>query len=1044
MSASFALPDVTARSAAIRLADSAAQSFTFVPYVRVGAAAGIRTLVGAAPGRAEMAASLRLDDGVEGGVTVPAPRIYVRGPGDVIGIDAAQIIRRHPVPGTGNAPTGDLVHIEFDQPDLPWMFTPGAPQNGRLAPWLRLVVVPTAAIMAERPPEGAELPPWVEVPRSELPPAAEGWAWAHAQVSGRDLDPAALQERLGSGAPQLNLSRIVSPRRLLATTAYTALLVPAFLAGVEAARGRSDAAAMAHTWAWEAGEGAVSLPVYDRWEFSTGENLGFEELARKIVPVPPPEGVGRRLVDTTQPGCGIAADDQGGPREVSGALVAARRVVPGQAPPPPSRGAWDADRTEQLARLLDPPTSEDDPEVGPPLYGGAHIARDRVPDPDAEPAWLRELNVDPAHRIAAALGAAIVQMDQEPLMAASWSQLENVRAANGILRMAQLSLFAQTALHARTLERMLPGDVLGVTARAQGRLIVDAGSTARGTVGASALPPAAISAAARRLMRPLGRSARFVPVAERLDRVVGTVAEGDVGADWVLPIGGPQTRTDPGLLQRLETGEEGAGVLGGAPDDTALAALIEVIDALPTPDEAAALGRIGDPGWEQSAEEVVSTLAVGWAILGSGRPDWLVPGAALARFPDAGIAPEERGPIPADVIAFGVFEPVWSVLATAGFGLFDPHRGGVVGEGEPPGLSGIAIESLGEAVVDEPDPVELPRPRLDLGALDLVGRLRPALTVPRRAGSRLPGLGALLGRPDDAIDPVMAAPVIRHPLYEALNRKDPEWLMPGVAAIPQPDMVTALETNAAFVQAFLTGANHEFSRELVWREYPTDGRGTSLRHFWTTEPDLYPLHTLVRGALGEGVDEARSGKLVLVVRGELVRRFPNLLATATRSKKKGYPVEYTGGGVEQLFRIALSPNLLLVGLDLTAAVVSAEDPDAEAPGPETPPNDPPEGAYWFTLAEHIGAPRFGLDESVATPAFGEARDNLVWSDWIADGVRDLTGLPPAKVIATLPAPLRALAPTSAAVAWALFQKPVRAGYRLAALLAGTKGEGGGG
>ena len=109
MSASFALPDVTARSAAIRLADSAAQSFTFVPYVRVGAAAGIRTLVGAAPGRAEMAASLRLDDGVEGGVTVPAPRIYVRGPGDVIGIDAAQIIRRHPVPGTGNAPTGDLV-----------------------------------------------------------------------------------------------------------------------------------------------------------------------------------------------------------------------------------------------------------------------------------------------------------------------------------------------------------------------------------------------------------------------------------------------------------------------------------------------------------------------------------------------------------------------------------------------------------------------------------------------------------------------------------------------------------------------------------------------------------------------------------------------------------------------------------------------------------------------------------------------------------------------------------------------------------------------
>jgi hypothetical protein len=28
-------------------------------------------------------------------------------------------------------------------------------------------------------------------------------------------------------------------------------------------------------------------------------------------------------------------------------------------------------------------------------------------------------------------------------------------------------------------------------------------------------------------------------------------------------------------------------------------------------------------------------------------------------------------------------------------------------------------------------------------------------------------------------------------------------------------------------------ANHEMNRELLWRNYPTDMRGTSLRNFWS-------------------------------------------------------------------------------------------------------------------------------------------------------------------------------------------------------------------
>ena len=116
--------DVTARIAAIAPEDAGAASFTFLPYFRTGAAAGIRQPVFSEGARARttVEVSFALTDGSDS-ETVSQP-ITLRGPGDVLGIDAAQIIRRHPAPGTGNAPTGDLVHVEFDAPDLPWMFTP--------------------------------------------------------------------------------------------------------------------------------------------------------------------------------------------------------------------------------------------------------------------------------------------------------------------------------------------------------------------------------------------------------------------------------------------------------------------------------------------------------------------------------------------------------------------------------------------------------------------------------------------------------------------------------------------------------------------------------------------------------------------------------------------------------------------------------------------------------------------------------------------------------------------------------------------------------
>src|SRR5262249_28738082 len=46
------------------------------------------------------------------------------------------------------------------------------------------------------------------------------------------------------------------------------------------------------------------------------------------------------------------------------------------------------------------------------------------------------------------------------------------------------------------------------------------------------------------------------------------------------------------------------------------------------------------------------------------------------------------------------------------------------------------------------------------------------------------------------------------------------------------ETVFGLRTNRRFVEAYMVGLNHEMGRELLWRGYPTDQRGTYFDHFW--------------------------------------------------------------------------------------------------------------------------------------------------------------------------------------------------------------------
>ncbi len=285
-------------------------NLVFLPWVRQGMAARLTTPDPlAAPLPAQAGFNARLEINGEEGATMP---LIIAGAGEVIGLDARQVVRMEPPPNTSDYESNDLAAVEFDNPDLPWLFTPAAADaQGRLRPWLVLVVVRQGDGVVLRPP-GTEALPVLEIapparPADELPDLAESWAWTHAQLAapaGASTD--ALLSLLAT-QPAHSVARLVSPRLLDPFTRYIACVVPAFeagrLAGLKLPITGANASQLAP--AWKSGANApaqIALPVFHHWEFATGAREDFESLVRKLVPRDLAGLVGRRPMSLDQPG----------------------------------------------------------------------------------------------------------------------------------------------------------------------------------------------------------------------------------------------------------------------------------------------------------------------------------------------------------------------------------------------------------------------------------------------------------------------------------------------------------------------------------------------------------------------------------------------------------------------------------------------------------------------------------------------------------------------------------------------------------------------
>ena len=107
-------------------------------------------------------------------------------------------------------------------------------------------------------------------------------------------------------------------------------------------------------------------------------------------------------------------------------------------------------------------------------------------------------------------------------------------------------------------------------------------------------------------------------------------------------------------------------------------------------------------------------------------------------------------------------------------------------------------------------------------------------------------------------------------------------MIPSVDSLKN-NTISCFYANPAFEEAYLAGMNTEMGKELLWREYPTDERGSYFRKFWdvpedpdTIDETYFDVKELHKWHDRLGKNHMKNSKrMVFVVNGDLMRVYPN-------------------------------------------------------------------------------------------------------------------------------------------------------------------------
>ncbi|MBR4783874.1 MAG: hypothetical protein IK012_01285 [Fibrobacter sp.] len=140
--------------------------------------------------------------------------------------------------------------------------------------------------------------------------------------------------------------------------------------------------------------------------------------------------------------------------------------------------------------------------------------------------------------------------------------------------------------------------------------------------------------------------------------------------------------------------------------------------------------------------------------------------------------------------------------------------------------------------------------------------------------------------------PIMAYPIFPEPTYYYLKAISDEFILPGIDDI-ENNTISMFKNNPTFIESFLCGMNTEMGRELLWREYPTDQRGSYFCKFWDTDVsiddikddnyfDVKSLHDW-KNDIGHNHLGNKGDLLVFAIRGDLMKAYPDTKITLRKA-----------------------------------------------------------------------------------------------------------------------------------------------------------------
>lgn len=988
--------------------------YTFLPWLRRGLGNRIQAGAGAGSSRATLTVSLAAKSDA-GQSAVPPVTVRLVGPGDIAGMHAQQVIRTEPRALATDFEPNYLAAIDLYDEDFPWRYSPVAVDGPthRLLPWIALVVLKDGEFKRSATP-GRPLTSFVLTPQAKrgdlFPKPNQEWAWAHAHLNADLANPGALAAAL-DGNPDVGYARLVCPRKLDPSTGYTAFVVPVFEVGRKAGLGEKVGDAedgTVRSWAGPAAE----FPIYYEWFFRTGVDGDFEALVHALVPRDMDPRVGIRDMDVTHPGFGIAdvADPPDGFVGLEGALLAPTTV--------PKRLSSTSDFVAQIEPVLNAPAEaraagETDPVVTPPIHGCWHAQVERVSA--AEGGWVNTLNLDPRHRAAAGLGVRVVRAHQEEYMRLAWEGIGDVVTINHKIRRAQLATKASASAYSRTVAALPAGRATALMAPVFGK-VLGSPVTLRALVGASRVPHAALSPALRKLLRPRGLAARrLLPASERLGGVASVLSGLSAGTISAAPPRGP---AGGATLEAVTATLAPAAWLAWLRRNgwwLALLALLIVIALLAA---APALGLV-------AAVVAGITGAVAAALVRASRPAADVVGMLSP----AGLTPDAILAIPASpsfTFTSAITSTIEPTLPPSAAPAPTPPR--VAGDNAAAADLRRALLTFQERLAVRIDPLP-PKPALDLplvhakalAAIEphraMAARFAPLLRIGDQnvhdyARSRYGGVHR--GMDLDLLREVMKYPDLKMPMYFPLDKLSDEYFVPNLKLIPN-NTISLMKTNQPFIESYFVGLNHEFARELLWREYPTDQQGSYFRQFWDVSnfvdldnrnaktlaedlKDIPPIHQWRRpSALGSHNKRDAQGdaaQVVLVIRGDLLKRYPNTYIYAQQAQwgaddraNRLVLADETGELFAKnkkdsrlrfpLYRARVAPDIHFIGFDLTLDDVRGDSRLDETAAARAA-VDPKRLGWFFVLQEVVGEPRFGLDAAPPVEPEASRWDNLSW------------------------------------------------------------------